>query len=83
MAKDDKRKPETNLTKAAQNTPSIFERIRNFYEEAKAELRKVTWPTRDETIKTSIAVVILVIIMSIYLGLLDWGLSRLVALVLS
>lgn len=42
------------------------------------ELRKVSWPTRQETIKYSIIVIISVIISVGILALLDFGLSKVV-----
>ncbi len=51
---------------------------KQFVVEAWQELRKVTWPNRKETVGTTGVVLLLVIIISIYLGLVDLGLSRLV-----
>jgi preprotein translocase subunit SecE len=48
-----------------------------FVAEAWQELKKVTWPGRRETISTTIVVIILVILISGYLGLVDMGLSAL------
>lgn len=42
-----------------------------FFRESRVELRKVVWPTRAETIQTSLAVVVMVILMGIFLWLLD------------
>ncbi|MEE4377112.1 MAG: preprotein translocase subunit SecE [Candidatus Competibacteraceae bacterium] len=43
----------------------------DFVKESRMELRKVVWPTRDETLKTSLAVIVMVIVMGIFLWLLD------------
>jgi preprotein translocase subunit SecE len=48
-----------------------------FVSEAWQELRKVTWPGRKETMGMTIVVIVLVIIISSYLGLVDMGLSAL------
>jgi preprotein translocase subunit SecE len=48
-----------------------------FVAEAWQELKKVTWPNRKETLGTTIVVIILVVIISGYLGLVDMGLSAL------
>jgi preprotein translocase subunit SecE len=48
-----------------------------FVSEAWQELKKVTWPGRKETISTTIVVIVLVILISGYLGLVDMGLSAL------
>jgi len=42
-----------------------------FIHDSRGELRKVVWPTRAETLQTSLAVVVMVIVMGIFLWLLD------------
>ncbi len=42
-----------------------------FLQAARVELRKVVWPTREETIQTTIAVFIFAIIMGLFFFLLD------------
>jgi len=49
-----------------------------FVKEAWQELKKVNWPGRKETMGGTGVVLILVIVISIFLGLIDFGLSRLV-----
>ncbi len=46
-------------------------RIWAFSKEARMELRKVVWPTRDETVKTTAIVAVLVFAMSLILWALD------------
>ena len=57
--------------------------LKDFFEESKVEIKKVTWPSRKETVTTSIAVVVLVFVMSIFLGVMDLALGKLVQLILS
>jgi preprotein translocase subunit SecE len=54
---------------------------RQFLAEAVQELKKVTWPNRKETLGATGVVLILVIIIAVFLGLVDFGLSRLVRFV--
>ena len=56
--------------------------IKYFYE-TRAELRKVTWPTRDETKNLTIIIVIVTVVMAIFLGLLDYIFQVVVAGVIS
>jgi len=49
-----------------------------FVKEAWQELKKVNWPSRKEALGGTGVVLILVILISIFLGLIDFGLSRLV-----
>jgi preprotein translocase subunit SecE len=57
--------------------------FRDYFEQSKAELKKVTWPTRKETVATSIAVVVLVVVMALFLGLVDMGLAKAIEKILS
>lgn len=43
-----------------------------YFNETRAELRKVTWPTRDETQNLTTIIVIVTVAMAIFLGLLDY-----------
>ena len=44
---------------------------RQFVQESRTEVRKVVWPTRQETMQTTLAVVVMVIVVGILLWLLD------------
>ena len=43
----------------------------NFLREVRDELRKVVWPTREETVQTTLVVMIVVTVVAIALWLLD------------
>ena len=42
------------------------------------ELRKVTWPTRQEAIRLTVMVLIVCAVIGVILALLDWGFGRLI-----
>jgi preprotein translocase subunit SecE len=42
-----------------------------FVQAARVELRKVVWPTREETVQTTIAVMVFALIMGVFFWLLD------------
>lgn len=44
-----------------------------FSRESMLEARRVVWPTRKETIQTTVAVFVLVVIMAIFLWIVDVG----------
>jgi preprotein translocase subunit SecE len=46
-------------------------RLKDFVAESQFELRKVVWPTRDETVKTTAVIILVVIVLSLLLGLID------------
>src|SRR5579883_3079773 len=45
--------------------------VREFLRETQFEMRKVVWPTREETARTTIVVIVVVIALSVILGLID------------
>ena len=60
---------------AAGGAPGFLAKSRDFLVSARAELGKVTWPTRDELIKATRMVVIFAVILGVAIGLLDWLLN--------
>jgi preprotein translocase subunit SecE len=76
-----KLKPGKTRTPWFSKIPSIkgyYTRTKQFLSEVVSELKKVTWPNRKETLGTTGVVLILVVIISVYLGLVDYALSHLV-----
>ncbi|HUV78491.1 MAG TPA: preprotein translocase subunit SecE [Desulfobacterales bacterium] len=53
-----------------------------FLREVKIELKKVVWPSRKQTIGSTVVVLILVMIISLFLGMVDFGLSSIIRVVL-
>ena len=51
-------------------------RVINFFREVGSELRKVTWPTWRETIRLTIVVIIVTTIVGIYVGGIDYALTK-------
>jgi preprotein translocase subunit SecE len=45
--------------------------VLEFIKEARMELRKVVWPTRTETLQTTLAIIVVVVVTSIFMWLLD------------
>ena len=46
--------------------------IIKYFQATRSELRKVTWPTRDETRNLTTIIVIVTVVMAIFLGTLDY-----------
>ena len=57
-------------------------KINEFLANVKAELKKVTWPTKKETYASTTIVIVLVLLSAVFLGGVDMVLSRLIRLVL-
>ena len=73
------------LSKKKTDTGKIKKKINQslqFLREVKSELKKVTWPSRKLTMGSTVVVIILVIIVSFFLGIVDIGLSSLIKFIL-
>ena len=57
---------------------NVFTRSVQFLREVKIELKKVTWPSRKQTMGSTLVVIVLVIIISVFLGIVDIGLSTVI-----
>ena len=58
--------------KTEQNFPTrVIDPVVRYLRDTRAELRKVTWPTREEAWKLTLIVLGTVVVMSIILGLAD------------
>lgn len=64
---------DTNLAKKA----SLGERITRFFKDTKAELKKVTWPTREQLIHNTGVIIVFIIIVTIILSVLDVAFAQL------
>lgn len=86
-----KKKTAMPLSKRASGSPKsepsgkvkgVVDQSVQFLREVKVELKKVAWPSRKQTLGSTAVVLILVFIISAFLGVVDMGLSSLVRLVL-
>jgi preprotein translocase subunit SecE len=57
-------------------------KTREFFGEVKVEAKKVSYPTRDETMGTTAVVLVLVVVVAIYLWFVDLGLAKIMRMVL-
>ena len=57
-------------------------KIQKWWRETVGELRKVTWPTKEEAIKMTKIVIVVVVATAIFLGVVDFIFSRLIGLLL-
>ncbi|MBW1912118.1 MAG: preprotein translocase subunit SecE [Deltaproteobacteria bacterium] len=49
-----------------------------FLRESKMELKKVKWPTRKELLASTAMVIFLVLLVALYLGMIDFGLIKVI-----
>ena len=72
-------KSQKNNDKPAVKKPN---KIQKWWRETVGELRKVTWPTKEEALKMTKIVIVVVLATAIFLGVVDFIFSRLVGLLL-
>ena len=53
---------DTNLSKA--NKPSFGTRVKRFFKDTKAELKKVTWPDKEQLIHNTGVIIVFILIQS-------------------
>ena len=56
--------------------------IAGYFREVIAELRKAVWPTRDETKRLTVLVIVISVAVGVILGTFDYGFTKLVAVFL-
>jgi preprotein translocase subunit SecE len=50
----------------------FISKITTFFKEVKMEMKKVNWPTKEETIRYTLIVIAISVVIAIYLGGLDF-----------
>ncbi len=61
---------------------NILARITRYIREVRAEIRKVTWPTREDVMRMTTVVVVVLIISSVFLAMVDYGFSRIMQFII-
>jgi preprotein translocase subunit SecE len=60
----------------------MVKKIKDFFSDVKVEVKKVVFPTKEELIGSTWVVIITVIVISLFLGVVDLGLTKLVGIAL-
>ncbi|MDY6904180.1 MAG: preprotein translocase subunit SecE [Thermodesulfobacteriota bacterium] len=68
---------------AGSQTDNVIGKSIQFLREVRVELKKVTWPSRKQTIGSTAVVLLLVFVVGFFLGIVDMGLSGLVKMILN
>jgi preprotein translocase subunit SecE len=53
-----------------------------FFSEVVAETRKISWPTRQELSESTVVVIVSVLMLSLFVGLCDWVLVKILKLLI-
>jgi len=66
---------------AISSTTVLGQNLIGFGREARMEVRKVVWPTRQETVQTTFMVIVAVILIGIFLWLVDMVLAQAIQMI--
>jgi preprotein translocase subunit SecE len=69
-------------TSRRRRQPLNVETVRQWWRETRGELRKVTWPTTEQTRNLTLVVIAVCVVMGTFLGVVDFVLGLLVRLVI-
>jgi preprotein translocase subunit SecE len=58
----------------------LLEKLRAFLREVRAEMEKVTWPSRQEVQAATIVIIILVVILAAFIGVVDFIVNHVLGL---
>lgn len=61
---------------------TFFDNCIQFLREVRVELKKVAWPSRKQTMGSTVVVIILILIISSFLGLVDISLASLIRVII-
>ncbi|MEN8139945.1 MAG: preprotein translocase subunit SecE [Thermodesulfobacteriota bacterium] len=59
-----------------------FAKVRPFIDDVKREFGKIQWPDKNVTLRTTGVVIVLVLLVSLYLGAVDFVLGKLISYIL-
>ncbi len=65
-----------------EKSTNLITRTRQYVGEVQGEFNKVTWPPQTETLNGTVSVLIIVFLIATFLGIVDFGLSRVMRMVL-
>ena len=57
---------------------SIFAKIRMFFLSTAEEMKKCTWPTRDQLIESTLLVLVTLVILAVYVAGIDFVLIKII-----
>ncbi len=77
----EERVPKTTAQQVTANKPDNA--LVRYFKETRAELRKVTWPTREEATNLTLIVLGVTVAMAAFLGLVDYIFATLIRLLVS
>lgn len=61
--------------------PGVFARMKKYFKETKAEMKKVSWPSKEQLVHNTLIILIFIAIVAVILSVLDIGFTKLIQMV--
>ena len=61
----------------------MFNRARQFFEDVKTEFKRVQWPTREATVRSTSVVLSVSLVIAVYLGIADQILANIMRVIIT
>jgi preprotein translocase subunit SecE len=71
--------PERAFLKTMKN---LFSRLKEYLHSSLLELKKVNWPSRKETVKNTVSVLVLSLVLALILGVMDYFFLNIVRIII-
>lgn len=62
---------------------NVIKKSTKFFKDVSAEMKRVSWPKRNELVRYTIVVVTTVLLMALFFAIVDFGISSLIKLILN
>ncbi|MEK6680662.1 MAG: preprotein translocase subunit SecE [Nitrospirota bacterium] len=60
----------------------MIEKIKEFLKEVRGEIKRITFPSKEETFNSTVVVIVIVVIVSVFLSVADIGLTKAVKFII-
>ena len=60
----------------------MFKKLATYLQDVKTEMAKVSWPTKDELMESTVIVIILSLVLAVFVFGIDQGLSNILKIIL-
>lgn len=59
----------------------MIEKIKNFFSDVAKEMKKVSWPTKEQLRESSVVVVVATLIFTVFTYLIDWLVAQAISFI--
>ena len=57
--------------KSSGKQPNVFQRLAKYLKDVRSEIKRVVWPTRSEVVNSSLVVLVMLTLMTVFVSIVD------------